>query len=189
MTGGCWTKPRWSAAAFSLSLLARLIEQPEPALAERADRLSARGFLQPRPPDSYEFGHELMRRAAYEALSEPRRRLLHRQAAEALADVHAAAGSVATHYAASDRPWLALEPALAAAEQAARVVAYDEALAWCEQAQAIAEAHPAARASRLPHPPASPAADTLVLSGQPGAQPGRRTGRAGRGLRRRECRC
>ena len=60
-----------------------------------------------------------MRRAAYEALSDPRRRLLHRQTAEALAGVDAPAGSVATHYAASDRPWLALEPALAAAEQAA----------------------------------------------------------------------
>ena len=129
--------------AFSLPLLARLLDQIEPALAERADRLSARGFLQPRPPDSYEFGHELMRRAAYEALSEPRRRLLHRLAAEALTGVNAPAGSVATHYAASDRPWLALEPALTAAEQAARVVAYDEALAWCEQALAIAEAHPA----------------------------------------------
>ncbi len=51
---------------------------------------------------------------------------------------------MAAHYAASDRPWLALEPALEAAEQAARVAAYDEATAWCQQALAIAEAHPAA---------------------------------------------
>jgi len=54
------------------------------------------------------------------------------------------AGRVAAHYAASDRPWLALEHALAAAEQAARVVAYDEAIAWCQQALDIVEAHPAA---------------------------------------------
>jgi tetratricopeptide (TPR) repeat protein len=88
-----------------------------------------------------------MRRAAYEALSEPRRRLLHRQAAEALpGDLRhgAPAGIVATHYAASDRPWLALEHTLAAADKAARVVAYDEAVAWCQKGVDIAEAHPAA---------------------------------------------
>lgn len=130
--------------AFSLPLLARLLDQPESALAECADRLVAKGFLQARLPDSYEFGHELMRRAAVEALSEPRRRLLHRQAAEALAAMDAEAGSVATHYAASNRPWLALEPALAAAEAAARVAAFEEASAWCQQALAIAETHPAA---------------------------------------------
>lgn len=130
--------------AVSLPLLARLLDQPEPALAERADRLVVKGFLQARQPDSYEFGHELMRRAAYEALSEPRRRLLHRQTAEALVEMDAPPVSVAAHYAASDRPWLALEPALVAAEQAARVAAYDEALTWCQQAEAVAEAHPAA---------------------------------------------
>ena len=85
-----------------------------------------------------------MRRAAYEALSEPRRRLLHRQLAETLLALDAAAGTVATHYAAGDRPWLALEHALDAAEGAAHVTAYDEALAWCQQAMSIAEAHPQA---------------------------------------------
>ena len=132
---------------FSLSLMARLLGQGETALAMQSERLCGRGFLRPRPPDRYEFGHDLMRRAAYEALSEPRRRLLHRQAAEALlADSYrgAPAGIVATHYAASDRPWLALEHTLAAADQAARLVAYDEAVAWCQKGVEIAEAHPAA---------------------------------------------
>ncbi len=130
--------------AFSLPLLARLLDQPEPALAEQADRLVVKGFLQARPPDSYEYGHELMRRVVCEALSEPRRRLLHREAAAALSAQNAPASSVAAQYAASDRPWLALEPALVAAERAGRIAAYDEAWAWCQQAQAIAEAHPAA---------------------------------------------
>jgi DNA-binding SARP family transcriptional activator len=132
---------------FSLPLMARLLEQSEAALAVQAERLCARGFLRPRPPDRYEFGHDLMRRAAYEALSEPRRRLLHRQAAEALLaepSGGAPAGIVASHYAASDRPWLALEHTLAAADQAARLVAYDEAVAWCQKGVEIAEAHPAA---------------------------------------------
>ena len=131
---------------FSLPLMARLLEQGETALAMQAERLCGRGFLRPRPPDRYEFGHDLMRRSAYEALSEPRRRLLHRQAAEALlADPGgAASGIVAGHYAASDRPWLALEHTLAAADRAARLVAYDEAVAWCEKGIEIAEAHPAA---------------------------------------------
>ena len=132
---------------FSLPLMARLLDQPEAPLAVQVERLCERGFLRPRPPDRYEFGHDLMRRAAYEALSEPRRRLLHRQAAEALlAGVPRGdpAGIVATHYAASDRPWLALEHTLAAADRAARLVAYDEAVAWCQMGVDVAEAHPAA---------------------------------------------
>jgi tetratricopeptide (TPR) repeat protein len=83
-----------------------------------------------------------MRRAAYEALSEPRRRLLHRELADLLRDLGAPAGTVATHYAASDQPWLALQPALDAAEGAVRVTGYDEALAWYQQAMEITEAHP-----------------------------------------------
>jgi tetratricopeptide (TPR) repeat protein len=85
-----------------------------------------------------------MRRAAYDALSEPRRRLLHRQLAGTLLAAGAPAGTVASHYSTSDQPWLALEPALDAAVGAARVTAYDEALAWCQQAMDIAEAHPQA---------------------------------------------
>jgi DNA-binding SARP family transcriptional activator len=137
---------------FSLTLMARLLGGPERTLAMQADRLVERGFLRLRGPDRssdgpwdrYEFGHELMRRTAHEALSEPHRRLLHRQVAEALLAQQAPAGSVAMHYSASDRPWLALEQALGAAEHAAHVAAYDEALAWCQQAMSIAEAHPQA---------------------------------------------
>ena len=127
---------------FDLSLLAHFLDRPERALAEQAEQLCARGFLHPHQPDRYEFSHDLMRRAAYEALSEPHRRLLHRQLAETLLAVGAPSGTVSTHFAASDRPWLALEHALVAAEGAAHVTAYDEALAWCQQAMSIAEAHP-----------------------------------------------
>jgi DNA-binding SARP family transcriptional activator len=129
---------------FALSLLAHFLDRPERALAEQAERLCARGFLRPRQPNQYEFGHDLMRRAAYEAMSEPRRRLLHRQLADLLLAEGAPAGAVATHYAAGDRPWLALEPALTAAQQAGHLTAYDEALAWCQQAMSIAEDHPQA---------------------------------------------
>ncbi|HES57918.1 MAG TPA: hypothetical protein ENO21_00645, partial [Firmicutes bacterium] len=51
---------------FTLSLLAHFLDRPERALAEQAERLCARGFLRPRQPNQYEFGHDLMRRAAYE---------------------------------------------------------------------------------------------------------------------------
>jgi tetratricopeptide (TPR) repeat protein len=145
---------------FALSLLAHFLDRPERVLAEQAERLCARGFLRPRKPDRslgqapldvawgrrdrHEFSHDLIRRAAYEAMSEPRRRLLHRQLADLLLAEDAPAGTLATHYAAGDRPWLALEPALIAAQQAEQLTAYDEALAWCQQAMSIAEAHPQA---------------------------------------------
>ena len=135
---------------FALSLLAHFLDRPERVVAEQAERLCVRGFLRSRQPgrslewerDRYEFGHDLIRRAAYEALSEPRRRLLHRQLAFLLLDLSAPTGTVATHFVASDQPWLALQPALEAAEGAARVTAYDEALAWYQQAMDIAGAHP-----------------------------------------------
>jgi tetratricopeptide (TPR) repeat protein len=130
---------------FALSLLARFLERPERALAEQVEQLCARGFLRPRQPDSYEFGHDLMRRAAYEALSGPRRRLLHRHLAETLLALRRSL----RHHRRSLcgwRPALAgLEPALSRrGAGAARVTAYDEALAWCQQAMSIAEAHPQA---------------------------------------------
>ncbi len=128
---------------FPLPLLARLLSQSEDSVALQAERLCTRGFLRPCQPDRYEFGHELLRRTAYEALSEPRRRLLHRRVAEALVTLDASPDAIATHYAASDRPWLGAEHALRAAEQASRLVAYDEAVAWCMEAHRITEAYPA----------------------------------------------
>jgi DNA-binding SARP family transcriptional activator len=141
---------------LDLPLLSQLLDQPEDVLVLQTDRLTARAFLCPSvmgaeaaPCPCYEFSHDLIRRVAYEALSEPRRRLLHRQVADALLALHTGpveeiAGRVASHYAASDQPWRALEYALVAAEQAARLVAYDEAIAWCQQALDIAETNPMA---------------------------------------------
>jgi DNA-binding SARP family transcriptional activator len=129
---------------FELSLLARFFDCPERALAEQSEQLCRWGFLRPRQSDRYEFSHELMRRAVYEALSEPRRRLLHRQLAETWLALGTSPGTVATHYAAGDRPWQALDHALEAAGEAARVTAYDEALSWCQQAMVIADAYPQA---------------------------------------------
>jgi DNA-binding SARP family transcriptional activator len=127
---------------FSLPLMAMLTDRSEPAVALQADRLVARGFLQPRQVNRYAFGHELTRRTVYEELTEPRQRLLHRQAADSLLASRASSGVIASHYAASDRPWLALEHTLAAAEEAARVTAYDEAIAWCQTALEITGTHP-----------------------------------------------
>lgn len=140
---------------FTPPLLARLLDRPEGVLVEQTDQLRGRGFLRPSPTGGYKFVHELMCRTAYEALSEPRCRLLHRQVADGLlalqtpprsppAGGEGGVGRVATHYAASDRPWLALEHMLAAAEQAAKLIAYDEAIAWCRQAMDIVATHPAA---------------------------------------------
>lgn len=137
-----------------LPLLAHLSDQPEAVVVRQADWLAAGGFLRLGPGGHYEFGHDLTRRVVYEAISEPRRRLLHRQVADALLalgtgpgrdpSLRSRAGRVATHYVASDRPWLALEHALEAAEQAARIIAYDEASAWCQQALDVVAAHPTA---------------------------------------------
>lgn len=134
--------------AFSPPLMAALVGGSEPLLIERLDGLVARGFLHLTPEGHYDFAHDLMRRVACDALSEPRRRILHRQVAEAILAVDARspgelAGPLATHFAAGDRPWLALDYALTASEKAAKIAAYDEATAWCERALRLVADHPA----------------------------------------------
>ena len=69
---------------FSFAVLLRASGEEEESLAELVQELVGRGVLRERPDESLEFLSEALRDQAYARLTEARRRLLHRRAAEAL---------------------------------------------------------------------------------------------------------
>lgn len=69
---------------FRYPLLARASQMDESALVQALDELWLRRVIQIQQADAYNFTHGKLQEAAYEALSAPRRQLLHRKIAEAL---------------------------------------------------------------------------------------------------------
>ena len=88
--------------------------------------------MRERGVDAYDFSHDKLREAAYEALSPARRRLLHRRVAGALEPIHASnpdtvARRLAVHYERAGLPQKAVPCYLRAGQAASRVYANDEA--------------------------------------------------------------
>jgi DNA-binding SARP family transcriptional activator/tetratricopeptide (TPR) repeat protein len=134
----------WAAVlggAFSPEVLMRVTDMAASTFARAAEDLERRGLIKPatfaRGSAGYDFAHDLMRRAAYHAISEPRRRLMHAALArclEALPQTEGAlAGDVAHHAAIGDDAALAARANLAAAQRCVRLFANDEAAELVER--------------------------------------------------------
>src|SRR5262249_9563026 len=84
-------------------------------------------------PSSYDFSHDLIRRAAYQRLSAPRRQIIHLQLARALRSLPdrdaALAGDIAHHAALGGDDELAVEASIAAGDRSLRMFAYAQAYA------------------------------------------------------------
>jgi hypothetical protein len=77
----------WAAAmgrTFTPDLLARLAGLDTPDLLAALGHLERRGIVRAAGTEAYDFVHDLVRRAAYQEISQPRRRLMHRQIARVL---------------------------------------------------------------------------------------------------------
>ena len=126
---------------FPFALLLKASDEDEEMLAELVQELVVRGILREGPEESLEFAREELRRQIYQRLTEARRRLIHRRAAEAL-EV-AAAADVATIYALARHCYLGRvdEKAVAynrlAAEFAARAHAPQVAREHLERAREV----------------------------------------------------
>jgi class 3 adenylate cyclase/tetratricopeptide (TPR) repeat protein len=123
-----------SAAVLGRTFETGLLEQLHgrgPASGELG-QLAATQLVERAGPDRYRFAHALTRDAVYEAIPLAERRRLHKEAADALADVHGAAASslpAIAYHLAQAQDWEAAASALVAAgEQAARIASDDEAL-------------------------------------------------------------
>lgn len=149
-------------------LLAQLADQPEDLLVDALDSAVAAGFLVETGRSwrvTFAFPHDLMRDAVYADLPVPRRQRLHVRAAQALRhgergrapDLAAAAVHLRAAGPAADPPDAA-DVSVAAAAEAQRVYAWDEAVAHVEAAveileqagaPAVAQADVAVRAAML----------------------------------------
>jgi DNA-binding SARP family transcriptional activator len=121
---------------FTYEVLRRASGEGESALVQALDELWQRRLIREKRKNSYDFTHDKLRQAAYQNISDPRRRFLHRRVAETLAGYasEAAYGQTGWHYiqAGENQPaagWL-----LKAGEAAARVGAFAEALTHLDHA-------------------------------------------------------
>ncbi len=134
----------WAAAlghSFSPTLVARIADCSVPKLLTAIEQLEQHGIIRPgaslHSEISYDFAHDIVRQVAYNQLSEPRRRLVHRQIAHILNELAvsepAKIGEVARHASLAGDRALAAATCLAAAEQCLRLFAYAEASELAQQ--------------------------------------------------------
>jgi DNA-binding SARP family transcriptional activator len=89
--------------AFTFEVLEQASELEEAALVRALDELWQRQIVREQGLNSYDFGHDRIRDAAYARIGPRRRRLLHRRVAQALellraADLDMVSGQIAAHY-------------------------------------------------------------------------------------------
>ena len=134
---------------FSMELLARAGDMDdEKELLAAVDELWRRWLLEEHSPATYDFAHDLLRNAAYERLTPPQRRRLHRRIAAALEEIHSAEGDavpaqVADQYERGGDPARAIHHHGLAAEAATRLFAHDAAVEHYERALELLSRLPA----------------------------------------------
>ncbi|HKU41179.1 MAG TPA: hypothetical protein VJR89_23615, partial [Polyangiales bacterium] len=124
---------RWAAVLgdqFETELLARLIGMDSEALLDALERLERYGWVG-FEAGSGAFVHEIVRRAVYDQLSEPRRRLMHGRVARALAADSrtdgALAAAVAHHAVLAGERIMGAEACLRAGQRCLRVYGFADA--------------------------------------------------------------
>lgn len=138
----------WAAALgrhFDVDILGRATGMPSGEMLTALERLERVNVL--RASDRfYDFTHDLIREAAYQMISAPRRRIVHRQIARALESVHdpddALAGEIVHHAALAGENELAATSAARAGGRCLRLFAYVEAQSVAEHGLQLAESLP-----------------------------------------------
>jgi DNA-binding SARP family transcriptional activator len=134
---------------FSLDLLSEASDLDADTLVQAVDELWRLRILREQR-NGYDFSHDLLRDAAYASVSPPRRWLLHRRLAQGLELLHAGrvddvAAQLAEQYERGGRPDRALHYFGRAAQAAAGLFAYTEAIRSYRRCLALVEQMPAGR--------------------------------------------
>lgn len=139
----------WAAAIgrrFDVETLGRATGMAAGEMAAALQTLESTAILKASADSSYDFSHDLIRRAAYQKLSGPRKFLVHRQIAQALHSAHdpeaALAGDIVHHASLGGDPHLAATSAIAAGNRCLRLFAYAEGIAVARQGLQMAETLP-----------------------------------------------
>ncbi|HEV8403395.1 MAG TPA: hypothetical protein VGQ31_10215, partial [Candidatus Limnocylindrales bacterium] len=125
--------------AFTFEVLEQASELEEASLVRALDELWQRQIVREQGLNSYDFGHDRIRDAAYARIGPRRRRLLHRRVAQALellraGDLDAVSGQIAAQYDAAGLAAKAIEWFERAAAVASRVSANVEAVRYLGRA-------------------------------------------------------
>jgi DNA-binding SARP family transcriptional activator len=138
---------RWGAVlgrGFAVDEIVALSSLDDEAVVRAIEHLERRALLARAEADRHDFAHELVRRVVYDALSEPRRRLMHRRIAQSLAHRcelgEADVAAVAHHAALAHDSALAAGTCLVAARRSLRVFAVADAHALARRGLRHAEA-------------------------------------------------
>lgn len=137
----------WAAAMgreLRPDLLAAAAGLPVSELLARLERFERHGLLAPTGQGHFDFVHDLVRQAVYRSLSQPRRRAIHRQIAQALiaasADDPWLHGEIVRHAGLAGETLAAARACLAAGEHCLRVFANPQAAAVAEHGLAHVDA-------------------------------------------------
>ena len=147
----------WAAAMgreLRPELLAAAAGMPVTDVLARLERLERRGLIAPTSQGHLDFAHDLVRQVVYRSLSQPRRRAIHRQIAQALIEASAddpwLHGEIVRHAGLANDTLAAARACLAAGEHCLRVFANPQAAAVAERGLAhVGELMPGAERVRL----------------------------------------
>ncbi len=136
---------------FAFDVLAQTSERNEEALVRSLDELWQRRIIREQGNTAYDFSHDKIREVVYNRISQARRRLLHRLAAEALLAVHSdnrsgISAQLAGHYEQALMPEQAITWYQQAAEVAQQVYANAEVVKLLTKALSLINSLPASEA-------------------------------------------
>jgi DNA-binding SARP family transcriptional activator/tetratricopeptide (TPR) repeat protein len=130
----------WAAAIgrrFTPDDLARAARLGSPELLKALGEMERRGVVRTMGDDAYDFTHDLVRQTAYQSVSQPRRKLLHRNIARALEEVIKCdttfAADLAYHAALADDHEMAARACAVAGDRALRLFANIDACSFAER--------------------------------------------------------
>ncbi|HSP15184.1 MAG TPA: BTAD domain-containing putative transcriptional regulator [Thermoanaerobaculia bacterium] len=140
----------WAAAIgrrFDGDILGRATEMPSGEMLAALEKLERSAIIRASESGGcYDFTHDLVRDAAYQAISGPRRVLVHRNIARALLSVHdpdsALAGDVVRHASLAGDHDTAVKAAIAAGRRCLRMFAWADAIEIARLALQFAESLP-----------------------------------------------
>jgi tetratricopeptide (TPR) repeat protein len=138
--------------SFTFEVLAVASEQDENILVRGLDELWHRQIVRAQGTNSYDFSHDRLREVAYAELSPIRRRQLHQRVARALEMTHhhnldAVSAQLAYHFEQTGKMEQAIHYLQQAAGAARKRYAYQEAIAYLENAVVLVKAQPALAAN------------------------------------------
>lgn len=145
----------WASAigrSFDPGLLARLVDGSSAMLLAALERLERRGILRALDVDSYDFVHDLIRRAAYQDISQPRRKLIHSQIAgvlnAAVLDSDGVAAELVRHAELAGDHTLAARACIIAGERSLRLFENADAMALARRGRSHLDRLPDGRTRR-----------------------------------------